>query len=176
MMESFAQLLNKTNDWIGNKVIWLSAALVLLFSYDVLMRYLFNTTRVWITEMEWHLFSLLFLLGAAYALKDDRHVRVDLFYQKFSPRKKAIVDLTGTIFLLIPWCLMVIWHSAQYALNSLHQLEGSPNPGGLPYRFVIKSAITLGFLLLLMQAFAQIIINARFLLRSSIHHKPKTAP
>ena len=86
-------VLNSINETIGKLAAWLTTTLVVLFAYDVLMRYLFNQTSVWIGELEWHLFALLFLLSAGYAFKHDRHVRVDLFYTNFSKKKKALSKL-----------------------------------------------------------------------------------
>ena len=131
---------------------WLTTALVLLIFVDVILRYLFSSTSAWVIELEWHLFALIFLLGAGYALHKDQHVRVDVFYAKFSPRRKAWVDLIGTILFLIPWCLVIIGTSFNYAENSFAFRETSPDPGGLPARYVIKFAITIGFVLLLLQA------------------------
>jgi TRAP-type mannitol/chloroaromatic compound transport system permease small subunit len=166
-LTTLARFFEQVNVWVGQKTAWLTGILVVLFTYDVVMRYLFNFSKVWTTELEWHLFSLIFLLGAAYTFQEDRHVRVDVFYQKFSPRKKAWVNLAGTLFLLIPWCLIIIFMSFDFAYKSMLQGEGSPNPGGLPYRFVIKFAIVAGFILLLLQAIAGLI---QAILTISGHH------
>jgi len=106
--------------------------------------------------LEWHLFSMIFLLAAGYTLKHDKHVRVDLFYTNFSKKDKALVNLVGALLFLIPWCCLIIWVSYDYALGSYKILEGSPNPNGLPYRFVVKFAITIGASLLLLQALAMV--------------------
>jgi len=155
--EKISEKISAFNNWVGHKTAWLTVALVILFCYDVLMRYAFNHTKVWIGELEWHLFSLIFLFGAAYTLDHDRHVRVDLFYDKFSKKKKAWVDFAGTLLLLLPWCVVILVNSIIYAGHAFQQMEGSPNPGGLPYRFIIKSAISAGFLLLLLQALSILI-------------------
>lgn len=164
--------LNQFNNWIGEKTSWLTVLLVLLFCYDVFMRYAFNQSKVWIGELEWHLFSLIFLFGAAYTLSQDRHVRVDLFYAKFSPKKKAWVDFIGTLVLLIPWCLVVLSNSIDFTLQSFRQMEGSPNPGGLPFRFLIKSAISISFFLLLVQAFSILLKNGLLIFK---HTKSQAA-
>ncbi|MDX1477210.1 MAG: TRAP transporter small permease subunit [Saprospiraceae bacterium] len=142
------------NAWIGERIKWVTTLLVLLIFVDVVLRYFFSMTKAWTIELEWHLFALIFLLGAAYAFKEDQHVRVDIFYARWSARRKAWVNLVGTLFFLIPWCLVVIWTSFQYAENALIFQERSPNPGGLPARYVIKFAITVGFVLLILQAIA----------------------
>ncbi|MEZ4826603.1 MAG: TRAP transporter small permease subunit [Bacteroidia bacterium] len=161
------QLLDSVSEWTGRVTAWFTSVLVVLMCYDVVMRYLFSQTAVWIAEMEWHLFALIFLLGAAYTLKDDKHVRVDVFYTNFSPKKQAWVNLTGTLFFLIPFCLIVIYTSFFYAEKSWTIGEGSPDPGGLPARYLIKSAITLGFVFLLLQSVAEVIRSIRTLFTSS---------
>ncbi len=125
--------------------------------YDVFMRYFFASSKAWILELEWHLFALIFLLGASYALKEDKHVRVDVFYTNFSVKKKAIVNIMGTIFLLLPWCAVIIWKSSVYASSSFEVLEGSPQPGGLPARYLIKGAIAFAFLMLMLQGISLIL-------------------
>ena len=157
MLKRGANLLSTINEVIGKAVAWLTTCLVLFMCFDVVRRYLFNETAVWITEMEWHIFALIFLLSAGYALKHDKHVRVDLFYANFSPKRKAWINLIGTIVLLIPWCWIIIMTSYNYAHNSYMINESSPDPGGLPARYIIKFAITLGFGLLLLQAFALVL-------------------
>ncbi len=159
MLKRIANLFSTINEGIGKTVAWLTTCLVLFMCFDVIRRYLFNETAVWITEMEWHLFALIFLLSAGYALKHDKHVRVDLFYANFSPKRKAWVNLIGTIVFLIPWCLIIIMASYNYAHNSYMINESSPDPGGLPARYLIKFSITLGFILLLLQAISLLLTS-----------------
>ncbi|MEM9821637.1 MAG: TRAP transporter small permease subunit [Bacteroidota bacterium] len=155
---------NSINEWIGKSVSWLTTTLVLLVCFDVARRALFDTTAAWIMELEWHLFALIFLLGAGYSLKRDRHVRVDLFYAKFSAKDKALVNLLGTLLFLIPWCILIIYFSYFYALDAYIIGEVSPDPGGLPARYLIKFAITLGISLLLLQAMAMAASSALILM------------
>ena len=103
-------------------------------------------------EIEWHIFSLVFLLAAGYTFKHDRHVRVDLFYSQFSPKRKAWVNLLGCLFFLIPFCVILISASVPYVSLSYRLHEISSDPGGLPYRYLIKGAIPLGIFFLLLQA------------------------
>lgn len=158
-LQRIVQLIEKVNDWIGKQISWLTTLLVLLVCYDVITRYVFSETAAWIMELEWHLFALIFLLGAAYAFRHDKHVRVDLFYAKFSPKEKALVNIIGASVFLIPWCLLVIYWTFQFALISYGDNEGSPDPGGLPARYVIKFAVSLGIFLLLLQAIADLLKN-----------------
>jgi TRAP-type mannitol/chloroaromatic compound transport system permease small subunit len=154
LLQGFIHFVNIINENIGRAAAWLTTVLVLLVCGRVLGRIIFNSEPVWMPELEWHLFSLIFLLGAGYTLKHDKHVRVDLFYADFSEKDKALVNLIGSLVFLIPWCLLMMWVSFDYAMGSYKTLEGSPNPNGLPYRFIIKFAITIGAGLLLLQALA----------------------
>ncbi len=151
------------SEWSGRAVAWLTLAMVLLVGYDVAMRYLFRAGSVALQELEWHLFALIFLLGAAYTLRHDEHVRVDLLHQSrwMTPRRRAWVDLVGTVLFLIPFCLLVIHASWPFVRASFELGEGSPDPGGLPARWLLKAAIPLGFGLLLLQGLALAARSAR---------------
>ncbi len=146
---------------IGKMVSWLSLVLVILIVLDVAMRYLFSTSKNWVIEMEWHIFSLLFLLGSAFAFRHDKHVRVDVFYQKFSAKTQNIIDLLGHIFFLIPWTILVLVTGYKFALNSWYIREGSSQPGGLPARYFIKGMIVIGFFLILIQGLIFIIDSVK---------------
>jgi TRAP-type mannitol/chloroaromatic compound transport system permease small subunit len=151
-MYSFSGILDLITKKTGKAFSWLNVILVVLICGDVVMRYFFSLTRVWIIELEWHFFALIFLLGAAFTFNQDRHVRVDLFYQKASEKTKAWINLSGILFFLIPWCLVIMRAANKYAYNAWIIKETSPDPGGLPARFIIKYAIVVGFFLLLLQA------------------------
>ena len=97
------------------------------------------------------MFAFIFLIGAGYTLLHDAHVRVDIFYQRLGPRGRAWINLLGVIFFLIPGCILVIDTSWNFVFTSFKMLEGSPDPGGIPYRWVVKSTIPIGFVLLLLQ-------------------------
>jgi TRAP-type mannitol/chloroaromatic compound transport system permease small subunit len=143
------------SSWTGRAIAWFSGALVLLIVYDVGMRYLFNQSAVWMQELEWHLFAALILIGMAYTLQADAHVRVDVVYARLSPKGKAWVNLLGTVLFLIPFCLLVIDRSWGFAYNSYAMGERSADPGGLPMRYLIKLAVPFGFSLLLLQGVAE---------------------
>jgi TRAP-type mannitol/chloroaromatic compound transport system permease small subunit len=138
---------------------WFSLALVLLISTDVLLRYVFNFSTAALYEMEWHLFAIIFLLASPYTLQQNKHVRVDVFYNNFSKRKKNIVDLIGNIIFLIPFSFIIFYTSLPFVEDSYSILESSPDPGGLPYRFIIKSIIPIAFFLLMIQGILNAIKN-----------------
>jgi TRAP-type mannitol/chloroaromatic compound transport system permease small subunit len=141
-------------DRIGQLSALAVAALVLVMASNVLLRYGFSLGSVWAQELEWHLMSPIALIGAAYALRHGEHVRVDVLYAGFSERNKALVDvLAGVAGMVV--CVLVIQLSWRYVLQSWGQDEGSANPGGIPYRYVLKAFIPAGFALLLLQFIAE---------------------
>lgn len=151
-MHIIIQTINWVNKKVGIFASWFSGLLVLVVIYDIMMRYIFKLSTPWIMELEWHLFSILFLLGAAYTFQKDRHVRVDLFYSKLADPEKARVNLFGNLLFLLPWCIFIVKYALAYAWASYQLGEGSPDPGGLPYRFIIKFCIVIGFVFLGLQA------------------------
>ena len=146
-----SRFIDTINEWVGRGVAWVTLALVVVIFVDVVMRYLFNTSFVFTQELEWHLFAFIFLIGAGYTLLHDGHVRVDIIYQRLGFKGRAWINLLGVIFFLIPGCLMVMVTSWKFMVNSFMIMEGSPDPGGIPYRFIVKGCIPAGFLLLLIQ-------------------------
>lgn len=140
-------------DVVGEWTSWLSLVIVALMATNVLLRYLFSAGTVWAQELEWHLLVPLILFGMSYALRHGEHVRVDIVYGRFSVRTKLIVDLVSAI-LAIAISALIIWLSLNYVQQAYVIDEGSPDPGGLPHRFLIKSLIPIGFALLLLQSIA----------------------
>jgi len=151
LLKVFCGAIDSTNEAVGRMVSWVSLLLVLVVFVDVVMRYLFKTSFVFTQELEWHLFAFIFLIGAGYTLLHDGHVRVDIIYQRLSVKGRAWVNLIGVILFLIPGCWLVISTSWKFVGNSFSVLEGSPDPGGIPYRFIIKGTMTVGYALLLLQ-------------------------
>lgn len=153
-LKQLARRLETVSDATGRVVAWLTLALVLLVAYDVAMRYLFRAGSVGLQELEWHLFALIFLLGAGYTLKHDEHVRVDIVYQRLHPYYRAWIDFLGAVLFLLPFCAVIIVASIPFVSDAFLYNEGSPDPGGLPYRFLIKAAVPVGFFLLALQGVA----------------------
>lgn len=131
----------------------------MLVGYDVSMRYLFRSGSIGIQELEWHLFSIIFLIGAAYTLKHDEHVRLDILYRsKFlTDQHRAWIDVFGSIFILIPFCLLIIISAWPFVSQAYIHNEASPDPGGLPLRWLIKCMIPAGFCLVLIQGISETI-------------------
>jgi len=150
-IKRYILLVEKINSRIGNAVSLLTGILVLLVTVDVFLRYFLQLSFAALQELEWHLFSIIFLFGAAYTLQKDEHVRVDLFYTKLSPRNKAVVNLAGSILFFIPFCLLVIYTSRDFVSVSFQIGETSPDAGGLPARYILKSLLPVSFVFLLLQ-------------------------
>lgn len=126
------------------------AMLLMLFNvfYDVVMRYAFNDVSIGMQELEWHLFAVVFLLGTPYAMQRDGHVRVDIFYDSWTEQRKAIINLLGAIIFVIPFVALVTYYGLDFSIDSFQMGEGSGDPGGLPFRWVIKSLIPFSFILM----------------------------
>ena len=153
-INGYVKLVDRINERIGVLTSWLTALLVLVVSYDVFVRYLFGESSVGLQELEWHIFALIFLVGAAYTLKTNEHVRVDVFYTRFSTKRKAWLNLLGSIFLLIPFCIIIIISSQDFVSISFRLSETSPDAGGLPARYILKAFIPISFFLLLLEGIA----------------------
>lgn len=123
---------------------------------DVVSRYVFNYSAAWVLELEWYVFSIIFLFVGAYAWQQNEHVRVDVFYERFSPRTKMWIDLFGDILFLLPWCALVISMTEFYAYQSWNIRETSPDPQGMPARYVIKYCLPVSFLLIQVYGFGRI--------------------
>ncbi len=157
----FVRLVDGFTERVGRAVSWLVLAMVLIGAYNAVARYLgrglgVNLSSNAYLEAQWYLFSLVFLLGAAYTFKHDNHVRVDVLYGRMSKRGRLWIDLIGTVVFLLPFSLFTLWVSWPSVRNSWTVLEGSPDPGGLP-RYPIKSMILVAFALLALQGCAEVV-------------------
>jgi TRAP-type mannitol/chloroaromatic compound transport system permease small subunit len=150
---------------IGRAVAWLALVVVLLEFTLVVARYLFAVGSIWLTETVIYAHATLFMLAAAWTLKAGGHVRVDVFYAEASPRAKAIIDLIGSLFLLLPFAAVLIWLSVPYAARSWQILERSQESSGLPLVFVLKTLIPAFAVLMALQGIAQAIRAAATLSR-----------
>ena len=140
-------------DWVGRCTSWLTLVLVALMSVNVVLRYFFSIGSVWAQELEWHLLVPLVLFGSAYALCHGEHVRVDIVYGGLSQKTRNRVDLLSAL-LAVAVAALFVWLSLHYVQQSYVIDEGSPDPGGLPHRYVIKSMLPIGFALFLLQGVA----------------------
>jgi TRAP-type mannitol/chloroaromatic compound transport system permease small subunit len=144
---------------------WTNLALVAVIIIQVVLRKVFSNGQIALEELQWHLYATAVMFGTAYAQISNLHVRVDLFYHKFSERKKALVDLLGLSLLAIPFVVVVILHSYDFAYESWRVNESSASPSGLPFRWLIKSVIPISFCLLLLSMLARILRNIETLFK-----------
>jgi TRAP-type mannitol/chloroaromatic compound transport system permease small subunit len=142
---------------VSRTVPWLTLFMVLVTFVIVLLRYVFARGWVWMQEIVLYMHAFVFLLAAAHTLARDAHVRVDILYRPLQPGKKALVNLLGAVFLLIPSCAVLFYQSLPFVLDSWQVLEGSKDGGGLEAVFVLKTAIPVFCLLLLAQAVSVIV-------------------
>jgi len=130
--------------------------LVLIVLFDVLNRYIFNSGSILLQELQWHLFAFIFLISISYTQTNNAHVRVDIFYTKFSKKKRYIIDLLSNIFIIIPFSVVIIYYSFDFVTISYMQGESSSNPGGLEARFIIKSIVILAFVVVIFESISKI--------------------
>ena len=158
-LNAIAKQIDRLNNWIGRAVSWLTLVMILIGAYNAIVRYLgrfigTNLSSNVYLELQWYLFSVIFLLGAAWTLKEDAHVRVDVLYDHLSARARRRINLGGTLILMVPFAVFVFWTSFPSIMESLRIREMSPDPGGLP-RYPIKAVILVACVLLLLQGLAQ---------------------
>lgn len=163
----FAALIDALIAAIGRLLQWIVTIMILIGFLNVVLRYIGRYVGLQLTsnvliETQWYLFSILFFLGFSYILKHNLNVRVDILYTKWSVRRRALVDLVGTVLFLIPFCILGIYVAISPVLLSWGELETSPDPHGLP-RYPIKAMIIVAFALLLLQSISQAIKYAAIL-------------
>lgn len=151
--------MDRISDGTGRLVAWLTLAMVINTVVVIVARDAFGFGRIWMQELTTWLHAIVFLLGISYALRHDEHVRVDIFYRTLSPRGQAWVNLVGTLILMLPVCVVVIWQSWDYVFGSLGSWadrEASSQAGGLPFPFpsIAKTVMILTPVLLALQGIA----------------------
>lgn len=168
MLLRIADGIDRFQERFGRVLVWLSLLMVLVGALNAVARYTDRFTgfglssNMWL-ELQWYLFSMLFLLGAAWTLKEDAHVRVDVFYGRLSAKGKAWVNVLGTLFLMLPFCVLMLWTAWPAVVNSWAVMETSPDPGGLP-RYPIKTVIPVAFVLLALQGISLFVRNLSVIL------------
>ena len=169
-LERFFDRFSDVMGWVAGV---LNLIMLVNVFYDAIARYFFNTGSIALQEIEWHLFSMVFLFGIAYALKEDGHVRVDVLYDRFSPRWKAIVNLGGALFFVLPLSILIIEGSIWYVHEAFTSGEISGDPGGLQHRWLIKAVIPASFVFLLVSTVGFLLHNINVIRGAEIlpeHH------
>lgn len=166
MLKLISRQIGTLNEYVGRFVSWATLLLVAVTFADVVMRYFFNKSFVFTQELEWHVFAFIFLMGAGYTLLVDGHVRVEVFYGKLGKKGRAWINLIGVLLFLIPSCVMFVKTAIPFVYKSFLVMEGSPDPGGIPFRFLLKSCIPAGYILILLQGVSLAIESLLTLLES----------
>ncbi len=156
-MKRILQLLEQLSEHTGRLFAWMLLLMVVVTFLVVVLRYAFNVGWIAMQESITYLHAIAFMMGAAYTLKHDGHVRVDIFYRRWSRRRRAWVDFLGGLLLLMPVCIFIAWSSWAYVLSSWSYLEGSPEAGGLPGVFLLKTFMLIMPVLMILQGLAQIL-------------------
>ena len=156
-IENLSKLIDASSDLIGRSTAWLTVGMVLLMALIVALRYLFQTGSIAMQESVIYVNALIFTLGAAYTLKEQGHVRVDIFYNRLGVKHKALVDLLGGLVFLLPFAGFIIWESWDYVSVSWRIKESSAELSGLPYVYLLKATSILLALLLIIQGISEIL-------------------
>jgi TRAP-type mannitol/chloroaromatic compound transport system permease small subunit len=155
---------DKINEWIGSYIVTSAVYIFILVIFsNVVMRYAFNTSFVFMAELEWHIFAFIFMLGAGFTLLHDGHVRVDIFYSMMDRKKQALINLSGVILFLIPSCYLVLKTTIPWVVVAYKVGEVSIDPGGIPARFLLKATLPAGYFLMLIQGIS-LFIKSLFIL------------
>lgn len=160
-LSRLVRVLDAFSEWCGRLISWLTLFMVLVTFVIVIMRYLFNVGNIALQESVIYMHGIVFLLAIAFTLKQDAHVRVDIFYQKCGKRTRAIIDLVGTLLFLFPVTLFIGFVSIDYVLFSWRIGEGSAEPGGLPGVYLLKTLILAMVVSLLAQGCAELLRSVR---------------
>ena len=153
-------------DWSGRTVSWLTLLMVIVTFIVVVLRYIFDIGWIGLQESITYLHAMVFLIGAAWAMQQQAHVRVDIFYSRFSAKTRAWIDLLGSLVFLLPVTIFVAWISWEYISDSWAVLEGSREAGGLPAVFLLKSLILVLALMLTLQALVQVYRSLQLIKRT----------
>jgi TRAP-type mannitol/chloroaromatic compound transport system permease small subunit len=162
-MDPILKIIGKIIDGLGNFCSLLMILMIINVFYDVIMRYFFNDVSIGMQELEWHLFAAMFMFGIAYTLKEDAHVRVDIFYDAMSVKKQAIINIFGSLVFALPITVLILYYSWDYTFEAYEMGEGSGDPGGLPHRWIVRSVIPLSSIFLLLAIFHVLITQLKVL-------------
>ena len=159
MLLKIEHIMGKMVNGVGYITGVLLVLMILNVAYDVMMRYVFHNSSIGMQEAEWHLFAVIILFGMGYTLRHNAHVRVDFLYDTFSNKTKAVINILGTVFFLLPLALLIAFGSIDFVMDSYTTSEISEDPGGLTHRWIIKGMIPLAFMFLIFCAFDYVIQN-----------------
>ncbi len=140
---------------IGKIICWVNAILVVNILIQVIMRYALGEGHIWLEELQWHLYAVIIMFGIGYDITEDAHIRLDIFHRKFSPRKKAYIELFGISLLILPLVSILFMHGIDFVQSAWRVNETSPHPLGLPWRWLIKSVIPVSMFFILLASLSR---------------------
>ncbi|MGH8496764.1 MAG: TRAP transporter small permease subunit [Gammaproteobacteria bacterium] len=170
-LNRFVSIIDAVSEWTGRAAAWLTLGMVLIGCAVVGLRYVLDTGWIWMQESVTWMHALVFLIGAAYTLKWDEHVRVDVLYRAWPERRQALLNVLGTLFLLLPMCVFLILWSYGYVASSWAVLESSREAGGLPGIFLLKTTLPAMAVLLGLQGIAELLRNLLILIGRPVTHE-----
>jgi TRAP-type mannitol/chloroaromatic compound transport system permease small subunit len=156
-LRRLARRIDAWQDVFGRGISWLMVVMVAVVFGDVVLRYVVHRTWVFTQEFEWYLFGIVYLMAAGYTMLWDEHVRVDILYSRWPPRRRARVDFVLMIVMFFPSCIMIVYTTWPFFRDSIAVWEGSPDPGGIPLRWALKGVIIIAFVILMIQGLSQTI-------------------
>lgn len=165
--------IDAVSEWIGRLLAWLTLVMAVVTGVVVVMRYGFGSNSIALQESVVYMHAAVFLLGAGYTLKNEGHVRVDIFYRRFGPSNKAWVNSVGTLVFLLPFCGFIFFSSWDYVATAWRIREISSEPGGIPAIFLLKSLIPLAALLIALQGIAELLGNLLCLMTDGRRRREK---
>lgn len=151
---NFLEKISIISEYITKYFFYIMFILVIV---NILLRYIFNINFIFMQELVMYLHAFIFLFGISICLKENSHVRIDVFSNKLDAKAKKYIEVLGTVFLIIPFCLFVLYESTPIIIRSWEMLESSGEPGGLPFIYILKSAIYVFAILLLIQALGRLV-------------------
>jgi len=158
-----SQAISQTFESLARVLSWVWLVLLIVIVLNVTMRYLFGEGRIEFEEIQWHLYATGFLIGLATCMSTDDHIRVSVFHDRMKPRMQAWIELYGLLLLFFPFIVMVLWFSVPFIQYSFQISEISDAPGGLPFRWAIKSVLPISMVLLLIAGFSRLLRVSCFL-------------
>jgi len=168
-MKRLLETVDSVSSWGGRTVRWLSAVLVLVMTFEVMMRYVFGSPTLWAFETAIMLGATVYVFGWSYSQLHHKHIRVDVFYLRFSPRGRALIDVLGMLFLAFPILVVMVINSVNYAVIAWANKERLDLSVWYPPTGPLRTVVALGFILLTLQCLAQFIRDARVLARGKPH-------
>lgn len=164
----FCRIIDGFIDRLGNAASWLYTLLVINIVVQVILRYAFGEGKVWVEELQWHLYGICIMLGLSYCMVEDAHIRLDIFHRNFSVLKKEVIEFFGLILFVLPLITIIFFHGIDFVQNAWHVNESSPSPMGLHCWWIIKSVIPISMFFMIIAALSRA-VKSLFIIYQETH-------